>query len=270
MRKTGELCLLLVLLGGIGACATVEAPVTTRQGDAQTAAAAPPRDSVQDAGKRTQHTVSRGDTLYSIAWRYSHDYRTLASLNRIKPPYTIYPGQVIKLPSARRPPALQPPPVAKKQPRRPGRQAAAPRPRNAAAVRWQWPVRGKLLKASTPTTKKGISISGRTGQKIVAAATGTVVYSGSGLRGYGNLIIIKHNDTYLSAYAYNRDLAVKEGETVKAGQQISTMGIDGKGTPVLHFEIRKNGKPVDPLGQLPRTGKGTRVMKTGDDHARRR
>ena len=111
----------------------------------------------------------------------------------------------------------------------------------------------QVVEAVYTDCKKGISIGGRRGQKIVAAATGRVVYSGSGLRGYGNLIIIKHNDTYLSAYAHNRDLVVQEGETVKAGQQISTMGVDGKGAPVLHFEIRKNGQPIDPLGQLPRT-----------------
>ena len=265
MKKFGAVCLLLFLLGGISACSTVKAPVTARQGPdkrevAVSSSGAAQRGSQHSSGR--QHTVASGETLYSIAWRYGHDYKILAAWNRIKPPFTIYPGQVIKLMPARQSRASQPPPVTKRQSRKPDRPVSAtpdatPPKKTAAApaagIRWQWPARGKLLKSSTPTAKKGISIAGRTGQKIVAAATGKVVYSGSGLRGYGNLIIIKHNDTYLSAYAHNRDLIVKEGETVKAGQQISTMGADSKGAPVLHFEIRKNGKPVDPLGQLPRT-----------------
>ena len=263
MKKFGAACLLLFLLGGISACSTVKAPVTARQGpDKREAAVSSPGAARQDSqpGSGRQHTVASGETLYSIAWRYGHDYKTLAAWNRIKPPFTIYPGQVVKLMPARQPRAAQPPPVAKRQSRKPDRPVAAISKKAAdgpvvpaAGIRWQWPARGRLLKSSTPTAKKGISIAGRAGQKIVAAATGKVVYSGSGLRGYGNLIIIKHNDTYLSAYAHNRDLVVKEGETVKAGQQISTMGADGRGAPVLHFEIRKNGKPVDPLGQLPRT-----------------
>lgn len=248
----------MILLGGISACATVKAPVTARQGpDKQPVRVISP-DAERPVNERTRHKVTRGDTLYSIAWRYGHDYRTLASWNRIKPPFTIYPGQVISLIPAKRSGAAQPPPVAKKPdgPVAAARDPAPPPPQagtGTAAVRWQWPARGKLLKAATPTARKGISIAGRRGQKVVAAATGRVVYSGSGLRGYGNLIIIKHNDTYLSAYAHNRDLIVNEGETVTAGQQISTMGVDSKGAPVLHFEIRKNGKPINPLGQLPRS-----------------
>lgn len=260
---------MLCLLGGISACSTVKAPVTARPAPERpevTVTSSSSTRQVGKPGKGTRHTVSRGDTLYSIAWRYGHDYKNLAAWNRIRAPFTIYPGQVIRLVPTRKPGASQPPPVARKQSRKPGRpvaaapkatpskQVVAPKPSAAARdVRWQWPARGRLLASSTPVAKKGISISGRAGQKIVAAATGQVVYSGSGLRGYGNLIIIKHNHTYLSAYAHNRDLVVKEGETVKAGQQISTMGVDNKGAPRLHFEIRKNGKPIDPLGQLPRT-----------------
>ena len=265
MKKFSGVCLLLILLGMIPACSTVKAPVSARQGPDKQEVTVTSSGSARPTGKRARHTVNKGDTLYSIAWRYGHDYKRLAAWNGIKPPFTIYPGQVIKLIPARKSGALQPPPVTDKQSRKPDRPVAATRdttsPKKTAAgpappagdIRWQWPARGKLLKPSTLTAKKGINIGGRRGQKVVAAATGKVVYSGSGLRGYGNLIIIKHNDTYLSAYAHNRDLVVKEGETVKAGQQISTMGVDGKGAPVLHFEIRKNGQPVDPLGQLPRT-----------------
>ena len=255
---------MLCLLGGISACSSVKAPVTARPGPERQEVIVTSSGSARPAGKPgrvTRHTVSRGDTLYSIAWRHGHDYKNLAAWNRIKPPFTIYPGQVIWLIPTRKPGAVPPPAVAKQPPRQPARPVAAtpkatsPKPAAMAAgrVRWQWPARGRLLESSTLIAKKGISISGRAGQKIVAAATGQVVYSGSGLRGYGNLIIIKHDHTYLSAYAHNRELVVKEGETVKAGQQISTMGVDSKGAPVLHFEIRKNGKPIDPLGQLPRT-----------------
>ena len=265
MKKFSGACLLLVLLGTIPACSNVKAPVTARQGPERQEVTVSSSASGRQQREGARHTVSKGETLYSIAWRYGHDYRSVAAWNRIKPPFTIYPGQVIKLIPARKSRALQPPPVAKKQPVKPDRPVAETRettaPKQAAArpaapaggIRWQWPARGKLLRSSTPTAKKGISIGGRTGQKVVAAATGTVVYSGSGLRGYGNLIIIKHNETYLSAYAHNRDLIVREGEAVTAGQQISTMGVDGRGASVLHFEIRKNGKPIDPLGQLPRS-----------------
>lgn len=258
MRKIPGICLLLLLTGCICACSTVNAPVSARK-EKEQAAVAVSSSSARTARSHDSHTVSKGDTLFSIAWRYGYDYRTLASWNRIKAPFVIYPGQVIQLKPVKQRRAEQPPPVAQKRAlEKPRVQQQNTARRKAAAttaatgIRWQWPARGKLLKPSSPTAQKGISISGRTGQKIVAAATGEVVYSGSGLRGYGNLIIIKHNDTYLSAYAYNRELIVKEGEMVKAGQQISTMGLDGKGAPVLHFEIRKNGKPVDPLRQLPR------------------
>lgn len=258
MEKISVLCLSLLLLGGLCACGTVHAPVTARQQQEKAAPAVISSGVAQTEGERKSHTVSKGDTLYSIAWRYGYDYKTLASLNRIKSPYIIHPGQVIRLLPAKRSAAVQPPPVAEKRSRPSDKPVAGPGTRNragspASAIHWQWPARGRLLKSSSPTTQKGISIGGRTGQKIVAAATGKVVYSGSGLRGYGNLIIIKHNDTYLSAYAHNRKLIVKEGETVMAGQQISTMGLDGKGAPVLHFEIRKNGKPVNPLERLPRS-----------------
>lgn len=261
MKNVPLICLSLLLAGSICACSTANAPVSARKGNEPAEARVSSR-SERPAGTHNSHIVSKGDTLFSIAWRYGHDYKAIASWNGIKPPFVIYPGQVIKLKPGQPRRAAQPPPVTKKQKRaaekpRTQRQKTAARkpPETAAAagISWQWPARGKLLKPSSPTTQKGISIAGRTGQKIVAAAPGEVVYSGSGLRGYGKLIIIKHNVTYLSAYAYNRDLIVKEGEVVKAGQQISTMGLDGKGAPVLHFEIRKNGKPIDPLRQLPRS-----------------
>ncbi len=249
MLRFGLLCLLLLLLGGLASCAVVKAPVSSSQASKPDAAG---RSSAR--GKHTQHTVVKGDTLYSIAWRYGYDHKTLAAWNRIKAPFTIYPGQVIRFQPSRQQGAAAT--TARQQPqagRKPQPRASPPKATTGTGTpRWRWPVRGRLLKSATPIAKKGISIGGRAGQKIVAAAGGVVVYSGNGLRGYGNLVIIKHNHTYLSAYAHNRDLVVKEGQTVTAGQQIATMGVDGKGAPLLHFEIRKNGKPIDPRKQLPR------------------
>ncbi len=117
-------------------------------------------------------------------------------------------------------------------------------------VEWIWPTKGKVLEGFTESTK-GIDIAGKQGQSVTASAAGKVVYSGAGLRGYGKLIIIKHNNTYLSAYAHNNKLLVKEGQTVAKGQQIAEMGNTDASLVKLHFEIRKNGKPVDPLKYLP-------------------
>jgi lipoprotein NlpD len=116
--------------------------------------------------------------------------------------------------------------------------------------RWQWPARGKVIRGfslQAGGNNKGIDIGGQLGDPILAIAPGKVVYSGTGLKGYGNLLIIKHTDNYLSAYAYNRKLLVKEGDIVKAGSEIGTMGQNDAGNTLLHFEIRRNGKPVDPL-----------------------
>jgi len=266
-----SLLLTAVLLQGCGG--KVRAPVYS-PGDFRTA---PPP--VETAGQRTRsqqreippegyHVVRRGDTLYAIAWRYHLDYRDVARWNGIRSPYLIYPGDRIRLrpPTAsRRSPS---PPVPEKQAtrmpsppiesdRRPlsQQQAMAEPPSSVTTsgpIQWSWPTQGQLVHSKSPTAEKGIKIGGRSGQVIQAAAPGQVVYSGSGLIGYGKLIIIKHNDTYLSAYAHNNQLLVKEGDSVRSGQQIATMGADSDGRAVLHFEIRHNGKPIDPLTQLPR------------------
>lgn len=220
--------------------------------------------------KSGYHIVTKGDTLYSIAWRYNFDYKNIASWNQINPPYTIYPGQFVRLkpnPKKKGVP-LKPDPVAKKtspeaplektsKPIQKKTDVAANKPKTKhdlpkGPVKWSWPTNGKLVKSKSLTSKKGIDISGSSGQTIKAAAGGEVVYSGSGLLGYGKLIIIKHNETYLSAYAYNSKLLVKEGDRVIAGQHISEMGQDHSGRSVLHFEIRQNGKPVSPTKHLPK------------------
>ncbi len=130
----------------------------------------------------------------------------------------------------------------------PNKVASAP---NSSGIDWIWPTDGKLLEGFSDKSK-GVRISGVVGQPVLASAGGQVVYSGSGLRGYGKLLIIKHNNTYLSAYAHNSKILVQEGETVTKGQKIAEMGDSDTDSVKLHFEIRKNGKPVDPIQFLPR------------------
>jgi lipoprotein NlpD len=136
-------------------------------------------------------------------------------------------------------------------------EAPAPRPSaNDAAdddrIEWVWPAKGKVVGSFSETANlKGIDIAGNAGQPVVASAAGTVVYAGTGLRGYGKLIIVKHNKTYLSAYAHNRDILVKEGEKVAKGQKIAEMGNTDASEVKLHFEIRRQGKPMDPTRYLP-------------------
>jgi len=138
-----------------------------------------------------------------------------------------------------------PAPVAKK----PETSGSAP-----AAGQWLWPAKGKLLAkfSSSEPVNKGVDLAGKSGEPIVSAASGAVVYAGQGLRGYGNLVIIKHDDAYLSAYAHARKILVKESQSIKAGQKIAEIGSTGTDSVKLHFEIRKNGKPVDPLYYLPK------------------
>jgi lipoprotein NlpD len=207
--------------------------------------------------------VGRGDTLSGISQRHGVSVERLAQLNQLKKPYVIHPGQTIflkplKTASASKPVESQP----ARGSRKPSASGAGSRVSTASSdsyswpgtVRWQRPAKGKVIKKFNRhrNDAKGIEISGRKGDAIVAAAGGKVVYSGDGLINYGNLIIIKHNNTFLSAYAYNHRLLVKEGAVVRAGQKIAEMGRKGNSSPRLHFEIRKNGKPADPLKYLPR------------------
>ena len=253
-----------------GACtSTVKAPVDTRsQANTESRAGySSPSSGKYPEQAGDYHIVEKGDTLYSIAWRYGLDYKKVAQWNEISGSYTIYPGQFIRLKaSTKKAQALTAGPVksrgnAQKPESKPRKQARSPAKKPVVASKssrskplaWRWPTRGKLVKFNTPTSKKGIDIAGKAGQKIHAAADGDVVYSGSGLLGYGKLIIIKHSETYLSAYAHNEKIYAKEGDAVKAGQQIATMGLGNKGRPVLHFEIRKDGTPVNPLSHLPKS-----------------
>ena len=225
-----------------------------------------------------QYAVKRGDTLFSIAFRYGWDYKALAARNNIPVPYTIRPGQVIRFdgrssapatvvttqtgtsPSSSSRTTVTRTPVTK-VPAATGSSAtvAVPTPTPVPAGErtqggWAWPANGILIGkfASNGSLNKGIDIAGDLGQPVFAASDGAVVYAGSGLRGYGELIIIKHSDTYVSAYGHNRRLLVREGQQVKVGQSIAEMGSTGTDRVKLHFEIRRQGKPVDPLQFLPR------------------
>jgi len=278
------------------------------------------------------YQVVKGDTLYSIAFRNKVDVRDLAQWNGISAPYTIWPGQRLKLQptgrvvSAPGVPVVVPAHVASTAPAplpaghpqpappatvatAPGFEPVAPAPasstakvknqgvpapaasvvpataatapavvpvagvappppaampppakvpaaagasRTASGVTWRWPAQGSLIKRfQSGDSIPGVEIAGNTGDSVLAAADGVVVYSGNGLVGYGELVIIKHNDSFLSAYGHNSKRLVKEGQRVSAGQQIAEMGSSGATRSELEFQIRKDGNPVDPLGYLP-------------------
>ena len=208
------------------------------------------------------YVVQAKDTLYSVAWRNDLDYRDLARWNHIGPDYRISVGQVLALkPAARGPstarlptsPVPQPPNKAAAGSTSSGGGSApssASRPAGLAgdSMRWFWPTERSV--PPRPVPGGGILLLGQLGQVVRAACAGRVVYVGSGLRGYGNLAIIKHGDNLLSAYAHNSDLSVREGQDVAGGQPIGRMGTGPHQIAALYFEIRLNGKPVDPLAYL--------------------
>lgn len=212
--------------------------------------------------------VQRGDTLYGVASRNGIAVRDLATWNAIPPPYTIYPGQRLRLSpptgkataprsparpaTAARPEPKDSGPVATR-PANPARSAAPATAPRDSGIAWRWPADGALLNRFVvgDPTRQGVDIGGTGGAAVRSAGDGTVVYSGSGLVGYGELVIVKHSDAWLSAYGHNRKRLVNEGQLVKAGEQIAEMGRSGAARDMLHFEIRYNGKPVDPLLYLP-------------------
>lgn len=235
-------------------------------GCATTSNYAPVRPYKRDLVKNNKHyVVKKGDTLYSIGFRSGHGYKRLSSWNTISSPYKLKIGQKIKLFKTKQKVRIKVRKKTKKKPNRKKRTASqkktkSPQKTSTNSINnkkmlklyWQWPLRGKILKKFSSKGSKGIDIYGKIGQKVRSASSGKVVYSGSGLIGYGNLLIIKHNYLYLSAYANNRRLLVKEGQVVKKGQVIAEVGRVGGKQTSLHFEIRKNGNPVNPLRYLPK------------------
>lgn len=252
--RLAAVCVVLALLAG---CANkVAAPITQKSPPARNPATVHRHGAEQlppSAKVPAQHIVRAGDTLHSIAWRYRLDYRQLARWNRLANPNLIYVGQKLRL-SAPAAPSV----TAKREtPRAPQRPTTSVKPRpvpqsSAGAPNWIWPATGSVRPARSALGTKGIEILGKRGQPVKAAAAGRVVYSGSGLRGYGRLIIVKHNEEFLSAYAHNERLLVAEGATVKSGESIAEMGDSEAKTVMLHFEIRRDGKAVEPLKLLPR------------------
>lgn len=193
------------------------------------------------------YKVKSGDTLYAIALRHGLDYRDLAKWNGIGRDYTIHAGQVLRLgPGARTSPVSSRPAVTTARP-------TVAKPAPIAPIPWAWPVDGGVATLTQrPNGGNGLTISGRIGQEVRAASGGRVVYLGAGLLGYGQLLIIKHSDAYLSAYGHTQTVFVKEGDSVAIGQRIATMGAGPQGSPMLYFEIRSNGTPGNPLLLLPR------------------
>ena len=207
------------------------------------------------------HLVSAGDTLFSIAFQYDVDYKTLALANGLNPPYTIFVGQQLQLKAAAAiadaaaqavgegiNSAINAVPLGGESPSLPRHSDAEP---IAGQLSWLCPHKGQVVTAFQPQLTKGVDISGAFGDPVLAAASGDVVYSGRGVQGTGNLIIIRHSDDYLSAYAHNRVMLVHEGRRVTAGEKIAELGVNAQGAPVLHFEIRREGEPVDPSLLLP-------------------
>ena len=231
------------------------------------------------------YVVQSGDTLYAVAFRLGMDYRTLADINNIDPPYVIKVSQVLKTAASPDAPNLSPQkplaatrsevqsatsePVAKSSPSAVASSSAtdsqrvqtqpSPRPAlppsvfigNVPVDRWSWPADGRVSRSFSKEGHKGIDLSGERGAPVRAVAPGVIVYSGTGVTGYGALLIVKHNDTYLSAYGHNDALLVDEGEQVKAGQEIAKMGSTGSDSVKLHFEIRRDGVPLNPEALLP-------------------
>ncbi len=250
----------LVLLALLAGCSSLSrAPVD----DGKTASPYPPlpKDCTQT------WTVKKGDTLIGIALDAGADYRDIAAMNQLSNPNIIQLDRTLcvrrgaqKTARKRGSSAKADSPVSTAQPAAVKPVADMPSTSAATAaamadgVKFAWPAKGKVIAGFNDASNKGINIAGKMGEPIDAAAEGKVVYAGSGLRGYGNLVIVKHENNYLTAYAHNSKILVKEGDTVKRGQRIAEMGDSDADSVMLHFEVRRQGKPVDPLKFLSQRG----------------
>jgi len=280
-RDRALFCCLLISLLLLG-CSSRDKPAQV----VGLSSAIPLKDRVKDSISSSQYIVKKGETLYSIAWRANSDVRQLAALNKIYSPYKIYPGQKLFLvakKAAKSTRASKDKPLHKKSTKSSSSVNKKSTPKTLASTkkqaygknvspkkiaqkplskssfskkikRWQWPVNGKVLEyfSNSLQGNKGINIAGRRSTKIRAAANGKVVYAGDALRGYGKLIIIKHNEDYLSAYAHNDQILVKEEQKIQLGDVIAKMGSTDAPTVMLHFEVRFRGKSVNPLKYLPK------------------
>ncbi len=269
------------LLGGCTVTSTRQAPVAERSAPPAAAPAAPKPAAPRAPSADGNYIVQPGDTLFSIAAAFGRDVKDLARWNNIDDPSRIRVGQTLRVappsdnsaaalpvtptaPAVTKPldgpatassaPAATAPPASAEPSPAPGPVASIPEakaPAAAPSADWIWPANGKVIDKFDEKRNKGIAIAGKEGDPVVASADGQVVYSGSGLRGYGNLVILKHDDDFISAYAHNRQILVKQGQMVKRGQRIAEVGRSDTTQPKLHFEIRRQGKPVDPLAYLP-------------------
>ncbi|MFT3955420.1 MAG: peptidoglycan DD-metalloendopeptidase family protein [Piscinibacter sp.] len=237
--------------------------------------AAKPLPGAENAGKPGYYTVKPGDTMIRIGLESGQNWKDLVKWNNLDNANVIEVGQVLRVlpPGADTGVSTRPVAVAAKPETRPLDAKPTPVPASGASpatvptpapvstaaaaregdddVNWMWPASGPVSSVFEEGKSKGMGIAGKLGDPVLAAADGRVVYAGSGLRGYGNLVILKHNTTYLTAYAHNQTLLVKEDQAVKRGQKIAEMGNTDSDRVLLHFEIRKQGKPVDPAKLLP-------------------
>jgi lipoprotein NlpD len=267
--------LVLIMVLAINGCSSRSkpAPVVDVQGSL------PLSQRIKQSVKGNEYIVKKGETLYSIAWRADVDVRTLANINNISAPYNIYPAQklflskkssqpsktIVKSKSFRttEPKVIKKPIAQKKKQeyggnvteRKVSKKAQQPKTAFSQKIRkWRWPAKGKVIQqfSTAKQGNKGIDIAGRRGDSVKATADGKVVYAGDALQGYGQLVIVKHNDDYLSAYAHNDRILVKEQQVVKAGQVIAKMGDTDAERIMLHFEVRFRGKSVNPMKYLPK------------------
>jgi len=255
-------------LGGSAAPSSAAAPATV-QGSTTVPPVSPPAPPAQGSTGAQRYTVVRGDTLYSIAWQYSVDVRALALANNLNAPYTIYPGQelsvnisgvssnaVAAVPTLPAAPAgdAAPAPAVRVPTPAPERRTGNVPSKVVDDIAWQWPVEGRVVRsfsASSSATSRGIDIGASEGDAVYAAADGDVVYSGRGIQGQGDLIIIRHSARHLSAYSHNSAMLVQEGARVRVGDKIAEVGRDSRGSELLHFEVRVDGAAVDPARYMP-------------------
>ena len=280
-RSLGTWGALFVAAGVLAGCAQVnKAPVEDRGGKRTSSSSSSSQPAVdpatlpgaENAGKPGYYTVKPGDTLIRIGLEHGQSWKDIARWSQLENPNVIEVGQVVRVV----PPNTSMASTATSGSESSGGRtvapvvvggdagesaganstatAEAPKASSTAAssnLGFIWPASGSVLAGFDEARNKGVDIGGKAGDAVVAAADGRVVYAGAGLRGYGNLIILKHNDTYLTAYAHNQKLLVKEDQNVKKGQKIAEMGSSDADRVKLHFEVRRQGKPVDPVRYLP-------------------